>query len=132
MGKVWKISKGATFKDVSRNIFTITFNMEADKQRVMEGHPWLFGNHLLVLKQLDGFAQPQATRFKTEIFLLQFHHLLIRCMKRYYGNLIGKSISRVLGVDVDTDDIWWEPFLRVRIEISLHKSNKRKVYHHQW
>lgn len=91
----------------------------------MEGRPWLFDNHLLVLKQLDGFTQPLATHFDTEIFWLQFYHLPILCMNWHYGNLIGESIGRELEVDVHTNDTRWGPFLRVWVEISLSISFTR-------
>lgn len=82
------------------------------------------------MKQLEGFAQPLATHFDTEVFWLQLHHLPIHCLNRHYGNLIGESIRRVIKVDVDIEDTCWGPFLQVRVEISLMKSLTRGQFLH--
>lgn len=44
-------------------------------------------------------------------------------MNRYYRELIGNTIGRVLDVDVDVDidDTGWGSFLRVRVDINLTK-----------
>lgn len=68
MGKVWRISKPAIFTEVGRNTQIITFATEGDKQRVMEGHPWLFDNHMIILKHLEMHSQPLSTRFDTKTF----------------------------------------------------------------
>lgn len=39
MRKVWRTSKPALFKEVGRNLFTISLATEIDKQRVMNGRP---------------------------------------------------------------------------------------------
>lgn len=70
MGKIWRISELTIFQAIGKNIYTITFAMEADKHWVMNGHPWLFDNSLFVLKQLDGFTQPEAHSFNLKYFWL--------------------------------------------------------------
>lgn len=58
----------AIFFEIGRNTFTVTFNIDADKQGIMEGRPWQFDNNLYVLKQLEGRAQTSFMLFNT-IFL---------------------------------------------------------------
>lgn len=48
MGKIWKISKPAIFRDLGSNLFSITFESETDKLKVSDGRPWLFDNNLFV------------------------------------------------------------------------------------
>lgn len=40
-------------------------------------------------------------------------------MTNFYGELIGKSLRKVLEVDVEEDDTGWEFLLRVRVELQL-------------
>lgn len=120
--RIWRISKPVTFKAVGKNIFTITFATEADKQKVFKGRPWSFDNHLLVLKQLDGFTKPDKIQFESEALWLRFYNLPILCMNRLYGEQIGESLGEVLDVDVETDDMGWGRSLRIRIEINITKS----------
>lgn len=54
MGKIWKLGKAATFKEVEKNLFIVTFSTEAEKERVSSGKPWLFDNNLFTLQPLDG------------------------------------------------------------------------------
>lgn len=68
MSKVWRTSKPGILKEVGKNLFTITFVTEMDKQREMGGRPWLFNNHLLVLKDLNGSSQPEAHSFASKCF----------------------------------------------------------------
>lgn len=68
MGKIWRISKPAVFHEVGKNLFTVTFEKESDKLRVMDERPWLFDNHIFILKQLDGLLQPEAHVFDIETF----------------------------------------------------------------
>lgn len=65
MGKIWRISKPEVIHEVEKNMFTITFDTESDKLRVLDGRPWLFDNHLFILKQLDSLLQPKAHAFNT-------------------------------------------------------------------
>lgn len=39
MGKIWKISKPAIFRDLGSNLFSITFETKTDKLRVSDGRP---------------------------------------------------------------------------------------------
>lgn len=111
MGKIWRLLKATSFKEVERNIFIITFFIEVEKQRVMTGRPWLFDNNLFVLKSLDGKKQLTKTTFNMEHFWIQLHRLSVCYMNRYYGKLIGYTIGKVLDVDVDNDDTRWGSFL---------------------
>lgn len=54
MEKIWRLHKAASFKEVGKNLFIITFPTVVEKQRVMARQPWLFDNNLFVLQTLDG------------------------------------------------------------------------------
>lgn len=103
MDKVWHVSKPTMFKIVGRNIFTITFATKTDKYKVLDGKPWYFDHHLLVLKQLDNLIPLAMMQFDTELFC-QLFNLLITCMKRFYGVQISWYLGEVLEVDVGNDD----------------------------
>lgn len=42
-------------------------------------------------------------------------------MDRFHGDIIEKTIGKVLEIDVEDDDIGWGRFLRVMIELNLTK-----------
>ncbi|KAF5474654.1 hypothetical protein F2P56_006537 [Juglans regia] len=128
MRKIWRISKPAEFREVGDNKFVISFSSVADKLRVLDGRPWLFDNHLFVLKAFEAFTQPNEWKFESELFWIQIHNLPMICMTKEKGNVIGKSLGRLMKVDVPNDGIGWGEFLRVRVEIPL----KRAVVRGRW
>lgn len=98
---------------MGRNTFIVTFAIETDKQRVVNGKLWLFDGYLLALQNLDGACQLVETKIKSDCFWIQLHNLPFRCMNRHYGSLIGGKIGTLWEVDVDGDDTGWGEFLRV-------------------
>lgn len=81
MGKIWSLSKSTSFKEVEKNLFIITFSIEAEKQRVLLGKPWLFDNSLFALQPFDGEKQITKTKFNTEQFWVQLQDLHVCYMK---------------------------------------------------
>lgn len=60
--------------------------------------------------------------FDKEEFWVQLHNLPLAYMNKECGDQIGKSIGRVIEVDVLEDGIGWGQFLRVEIEVLLSKA----------
>lgn len=52
---------------------------------------------------------------------MQLHNLPFRCIKRYYVELIGKTIRNMLAVKVDLNYTGWGQYLQVRLELNLTK-----------
>ncbi|KAF5454463.1 hypothetical protein F2P56_024125 [Juglans regia] len=121
MAKVWRISRKALFQEVGTNKFVITFANQADKQRILDGRPWLFDNQLFVILPLDGFIPPQQMDFSRERFWVQFHDLPIACMNKAGGEKLGETVGRVLEVELQEDGSGWGSFLRILIEIEIEK-----------
>lgn len=63
MGKIWRLSSKAIFKEVRPNVFTILFVTFVDKSRVENGRPWLFDNNIFVLLEFDGLTLPKSMCF---------------------------------------------------------------------
>lgn len=66
MGKIWKLSNTADFKEAGRNLFIITLSIEENKQWILVGKPWLFDNYLFALLPLEGNKQLPKAKFETE------------------------------------------------------------------
>lgn len=87
----------------------------------MEGKPWLFDNHLHILKPFDGFTSHQMMKFDREDFWVQINNLPLACMTRDIGFQIGATVGAVKDVDIRENGIGWGKYLRVKIEIDLQK-----------
>lgn len=56
MDKVWRVSKPMEFHEIEGNYFVITFANQSDRNRVLDGCPWLFDNLLFMMKMFDGMT----------------------------------------------------------------------------
>ncbi|XP_042944656.1 uncharacterized protein LOC122278541 [Carya illinoinensis] len=125
MARIWRISKRAVFQEVERNTFVVTFATHADKERVLEGKPWLFDNVLFILVPYDGVMQPGRIAFDYETFWIQIHNLPLGCMSMEWGKRIGDSVGRCMEVDVESDGVGWGKCLRVKVAMPLCKAIAR-------
>ncbi|KAF5472716.1 hypothetical protein F2P56_009410 [Juglans regia] len=121
MMKIWKVSKPLSFVEIRPNTFVITFVNQGDRRRKMEGCPWLFENHMFVLKLFDELSQPNSINFDVASMWVQMHKMPLGCMTRQTGVLIGSSVGNVLEVDALEDDVRWGNYLRVKKYMDLRK-----------
>lgn len=56
MGKIWRLTSKATFRELGANVFIIFFKTLEEKNRVENGHPWLFDNGLFVIEPFAGLS----------------------------------------------------------------------------
>ncbi|XP_042972906.1 uncharacterized protein LOC122304702 [Carya illinoinensis] len=125
MAKIWRISKRATFLEVEKNTFIITFETHADMYRILDGKPWTFDSALFLLSRYEGKKRPGNFVFDKETFWMQIHNLPLGCMSLDWGTQIGKSVGKVIEVDVEEDGIGWGRSLRVKVELPLYKAIPR-------
>lgn len=83
----------------------ITFANKSDRDKVLDGDPWLFENSLLVLKLFDGRTKSHLLDFDREDFWIQMFNLPLGGMNRRMGEKIGNSIGRVVEVDVNESKV---------------------------
>ncbi|KAF5465138.1 hypothetical protein F2P56_015169 [Juglans regia] len=121
MRKIWRISKRASFLEVGKNVFIITFANHADRQHALEGKPWLFDNFQFILKLYEGDLEPGKMKFNVESFWVHIFNLPLGHMTKDWGERTGQSMGKALDVDVDEGGIGWGKYLRVRVELNLHK-----------
>ncbi|KAF5454481.1 hypothetical protein F2P56_024141 [Juglans regia] len=121
MAKVWRLSKPATFAEMGRNIFVITFANHADKNRVESGRPWFFYGHMFVMKAFDGYTPLNKMSFDVATLWVQFHNLSLIGTSLECGEKMGRSLGVVEEVEVDGDDVGWGMFLRVKVLLDLKK-----------
>ena len=64
LSSIWRTVGQVIFKKVQENVWLFEFTGEEDKQRVLEGRPWSFDRHALVLNDIDGKTQPSQMQFR--------------------------------------------------------------------
>lgn len=102
-------------------MFVLTFATHVDKDRILDGRLWLFDNALYALRSYDGIMQPSKIPFVSEVFWMQIHNLPLGQMRRDFGVFIGETVGTILDVDTKEDGVGWGKYLKVKIELPLHK-----------
>ena len=49
LARLWRPGKGMCIKDLEQNLFVFQFYHEIDLRRVVEGGPWTFDSHILLV-----------------------------------------------------------------------------------
>lgn len=121
LSKGWKPAGTLTFKVLGENFFLVEFGHAADKERVLEGRPWVFEGSLFLVEDYDGSTTPAQIPFEKTAFWIRMHNLPLDCMSLAIGRQIGNTVGQVEVVDVDEKGMGWGEFLRVKIKIDLSK-----------
>jgi hypothetical protein len=122
----WKLEDSSiTFKVLGKNLFLIEFIDPKDKERVLEGRPWVFEGGLFLVEDFDGTKAPSQFTFNKAAFWVRMIDLPLACMSREIGRKIGASVGVVEAVDADARGMGWGEFLRVKILMDLAKPLQR-------
>lgn len=119
--KGWKPTGTPSFKVLGDNLFLVEFVNMRDKQRVLEGRPWVFEGNLFAIEDYDGLTSPANFSFDKASFWVRMLNLPLACMSLVVGQQIGSSLGHVEEVDVDEGGMGWGAFLRVMVTQDLHK-----------
>jgi hypothetical protein len=107
------------------NLFLIEFEYEREKERVLEGRPWVFEGNLFSVEDFDGVTPPAEIDFENAAFWVCMYNLPLACMGLEVGKQIGSTIGLVEAVETDDEGVGWGKYLRVRIKFDLTKPVQR-------
>ncbi|XP_075645035.1 uncharacterized protein LOC142616027 [Castanea sativa] len=94
--------------------------IESDANRVLLGEPWSFEKYLIVLRRYENDSSLKRLQFDTAKFWVQVNDLPIRRMVTETVENLCKSVGRVIH-SYDRSEIEYGDFMRVRLEIDIHK-----------
>ncbi|OMO88655.1 reverse transcriptase [Corchorus capsularis] len=106
----WKPESGLTVKKLGERLFLFQFKDGVEKDRVLDSQPWSFQQPFLLLRNYDGFKQPESIELDTYPFWICVFGLPPAMMNDMISFAIGSSM--VLVQDVDDSD---SRFLRIRV-----------------
>lgn len=109
------------FKALGNNSFLIEFENSWDKARVLEGRPWTFEGSLFSMLEFDGNSHPTELPFNIASFWVRMYNLPLVCMGRAIGERLGSHLGGVEEVDTDEKGVGWGKYLRVRVNLNVHK-----------
>jgi hypothetical protein len=125
LSRIWCTTSGVIFKELEDNIWLFEFKDVGDMRRVLEGRPWSYDRHILVLNEFDGSTAPSQMTFKHSPFWVQIHDMPLLCMTKGVGKKIGESMGQLVDIDLAGNGVGWGRCLRIRVVIDLSKPLER-------
>ncbi|EEF35176.1 conserved hypothetical protein [Ricinus communis] len=90
---LWRPGNGMCVREIPDQLFLFQFFHPLDLKRIMEGGPWTFDNHMLILHHLQqGEISSNILLFYIAVWV-QIHELPIGCMSK----AVGRQLSNFIG-----------------------------------
>lgn len=108
MTNIWQTKADLEIKNIGKNLYVVQFHHWKDKQRVMEGQPWHFDKHVILMADIKGNCKPSDIKLWefpiwTRVYDLPFKGRLNVDNVMAIGNKIGRFIkmdnSGAVGID---------------------------------
>ncbi|KAL5806377.1 hypothetical protein ACOSQ4_029110 [Xanthoceras sorbifolium] len=90
---IWRTTKRVDVESIGMNSFVFRFKCQWDRKRVLEGGPWSFDKHLLILQEVDGTSRVSNIEFRYVSFWIQFHNLPLSCLNKERGLRVNLGVS---------------------------------------
>lgn len=72
---LWRTRRNFEIRAAGDNIVLFAFEIEADVEKVLQGEPWTYDRHLVVLERYDGRTLANELNFCNTAFWVQIHDL---------------------------------------------------------
>ena len=118
---LWRTRSSFEVSDAGNNVLLIAFELEVDAEKVVQGEPWAFDHHLVVLQKYDGSTSIQDLSFTTTKFWVQLHNLPYSLLTMMATLSIGKTLGTITKPK-DAADKRDGNFMHVRVAVDITKS----------
>lgn len=123
MTLIWAVPKGMIFRAIENGYFVIQFANVRDREKVLDGSPWTFDQHLVLLSEIKGSVQPSAINITHCPFWLRMYNLPLDSRSEKDVRTIAGSMGEIL--EVETDEVLWDRSARVRVLLDITKPLRR-------
>jgi hypothetical protein len=109
------------------NMFIAEFGCDVDKQRALEGSPWVVGCYAVILQEYDETLKPSDVSFSSMTMSVHILDLPFGWMNAKQGASVASLIGEVKKVESDSKGKVSGPFLRARVVIDISKPLRRGI-----
>lgn len=120
LSNLWLSGRGVFIHEFGPKFFH-----SVDRNRVIEGGPWSFSNHLLVTHLLQPGEVSLEVPFHTTLFWIQIRNLPLGYMNSTTTMLLGDFVDCFLAYDLAVCNRGWQSFMHIRGEIDIKLPLKR-------
>ncbi|KAL2893167.1 Polypeptide N-acetylgalactosaminyltransferase 9 [Bienertia sinuspersici] len=116
----WKPQKNMLIRELGKNLFIFQFFSGSDRRHVLEGGPWAFDGHLLLIRSLEGDEQPENIEFTYADFWVRIYNVPMEKRNKEGATWLGRSIGAFLEMD-ESDLSGWTKSLRIWVRLNITK-----------
>jgi hypothetical protein len=110
MRPAWGNPRGLTFSPAGENLFVAEFGCKADRDRVLEGAPWVVGKNGVILKIYDADLKPLQYDFSRMPIWARIMNTPMGIMNKLWAERLAVNIGNFVCVDADTNGRCWGGF----------------------
>ena len=117
---IWRTKHNFEVSMAGDNILLIAFEGEVDAEKVLQGEPWVFDRHLIVLQRYDGSAPVTDLCFDRTSFWVQIHNLPFSLRTVDAAVSLGETLG-IVTKPRDEAEMKGGQFMRVRVAVDVTK-----------
>lgn len=127
MKPAWGNPRGLRVRPAGDNVFIADFANKVDRDRALEGTPWMVGRHAVILQDHNPRLRPSEIRFDSMTIWIRILDLPFEWMNKKKGLKIAKVVDKNCSVDVDEFGIASGTFLRAKVAVPFDQPLRRWV-----
>ena len=117
---IWRTKQNFEVSMAGDNILLIAFEAEVDAEKVIQGEPWVFDRHLVVLQRYDGSVPVTDLCFDRTSFWVQIHNLPFSLRTVDAAVSLGETLG-IVTKPKDEAEMKGGQFMRVRVAVDVTK-----------
>ncbi|KAK9280752.1 hypothetical protein L1049_003640 [Liquidambar formosana] len=90
---MWNVGNEVKIEDVGDNLLLVKFQDEFQMRKVIDGDPWMFDNHLILLRRWEQGMHVKIVVFQSVTIYIQIWGLPFKCR----GKQIAEDMRRRMG-----------------------------------
>ena len=110
------------------NLFIADFEGKVEKDRALEGSPWMIGKFAVILQDYNEKLRPSDVCFDRMSIWVRILDLPFGWMNAKKGEKVARSIGRVEKIDVNEKGKASGSFLRARVALEINKPLRRGLF----
>ncbi|MBA0620192.1 hypothetical protein Godav_005953 [Gossypium davidsonii] len=115
---------GICITDLGEKRYMFKFFHVIDMNRVLEGLPLFFNNHLLLLHKLDKNEDPLTLSLHSAIFWIQVHDLPLGFMSKTMARHFGDFLRDFMEYDTRLPSLGIYGYMRIRVILDVRVALK--------
>lgn len=124
---IWALKHGLEISNIGKNLYQLQFHHWRDKNKVVDGQPWHFDHHALIMGDIGDLEKPSEADLYWLLVWVRFYDIPFKGRQNESNALIlGNKVGQFVAHDKrETSGL--EKSLRIRVLIDVRKPLKKSI-----